>query len=182
MRGRAQVALASIAAALLAASCVDRETPPTTPPTATSPPAETDERALGTDTGPERSPAAVDAGLGAEASAGSAHAAPEPPPEIRPGLGTCSTDADCVIGHSIDPAHYGRDACCIRFCSPGGAISDALLEKQSRWRDRNCRHVKCGLRPPRPCPRVDYTLVPRCLAGKCASEVHPRPRRPEPDF
>ncbi len=103
-------------------------------------------------------------------------------PELRPGLGSCQQDGDCVAAHSINPSGYGEHACCIRFCPPAPAMSRALFEQESRWKEQSCGTVKCGGAPPAPCRSVDFDLVPRCVAGACASEVRKRPPRRTPEL
>ncbi|MBK6519831.1 MAG: hypothetical protein IPM79_25530 [Polyangiaceae bacterium] len=103
-------------------------------------------------------------------------------PELRPGRGSCKTDDDCVAAHSIDPGHYGAYACCIRFCPPAPALSRALFEQESRWKEKSCSAAQCGIAPPAPCRKQDFDLIPRCVAGACASEVRKRAPRPAPDL
>jgi hypothetical protein len=162
---------------LLAFACAEPSPPPVRPaPTApqVDPPAP--------DAGPptptvdtEAAPSPIDASA-------SQPAEPTEPPEIRPGVGSCKVDDDCELGHSIDPAKNGKSACCFRFCPPMGVVSKAVLEREAAWREKSCGPMTCGKLPPKPCrPNADE-VIPRCVEGKCASEVHHRAPPPDPMY
>jgi hypothetical protein len=127
---------------------------------------------------PGLGPATQTPGAGGEtaptAAAATSSAAPSQP-ELRPGLGTCRVDDDCALGHSRNPAHYGDDACCIRFCPPGQSISRAVLQQEEAWVEHNCKSKSCGHAPPAPCRPSEDRVFARCVESKCMTEVHRAP-------
>lgn len=131
---------------------------------------------------PEPGPGSQSGPTHATAESTVATATPPPPPtqstpikEVRPGVGSCSADTDCVAAHSIDPAGRGNDACCVRFCPPPGAVSRAVVAAETAWKQQNCQSVKCSVAPPAPCRFTPEHVVPRCHAGRCVAEIHERP-------
>jgi hypothetical protein len=98
-------------------------------------------------------------------------------PVLRPGKGSCSTDADCVASSVLDNGPGETPSCCSYICPPGTVRSKTLDQQLTQQRDKHCatHHELCP--PPAPCRRSPIELVPRCQAGQCAGEERALPKR-----
>lgn len=166
-------------APMLVAACAEPSPPPVTPAPTSTPVATSDPATPTPSAAPSSTTADVEP-LSSPVDAGARP--PAEPPEIRPGVGSCKADDDCELGHSIDPSKNGKRACCFRFCPPMGVVSKAVLEKEAAWREKSCGPMTCGKLPPKPCRPTADEVIPRCIEGKCASEVHHREPPPDPMY